>query len=291
MGKFETNDIIARDSSVITGSLIVNGGITASFSGTSSYAITSSYSINSATASYTTITTIPSSSFSSTALTSSLTLTSSIVLGPQYAPTQNVGYYSSNIYFGTPDQIFNVAASQYGGIHFTPILVTKNCLATTLACPIITTAASNTIRYALYSNSTSSYLPEYLLGQVSASVGIIGTTVISGSFTTPVSLSANTVYWIAFAPHNGIRFIGSATTTVFTAYNPLVYQRYTTYPTPAGVTTPYLGNTTIRSGSTYNQTFVPTSSQTLSSYTLLQTADAGLLTYPPPLMPFLRVTY
>jgi hypothetical protein len=290
MGRFKVIQLISKATSVISGSLIVNGTIQNNLFGTASYVDSSSYSINSLTASYTNITLIPTSSYSITVATSSISQTASYAIGPQYAPTVNIGNLSSNIYFGTPDAGLNQFNTAYGGIHFTPITITKNCSAVTMSCPIITAGAA-VIRYAIYSNSTSSFLPQFLLSQCSASVGTINSTIVSAPLSTPLPLLANTTYWIAFAPATTVRFVGSATTQNYLSYNPLLHQRYTLVPTPAGITTPFLGNTTIRSGSTYGVTFPSTASQTLSQYSLLQEGLNVLLTYPAPVMPFLRVTY
>jgi hypothetical protein len=157
-----------------------------------------------------------------------------------------------------------------------------------MSAVIITAAAGpSIIRYAIYSHSTISELPQYLLTQCSASVPQIGSTVISASIATPLQLLADNIYWVAFAPTSLVRIPSGQSAASFGAYNPLLQQRYTVggnYLTQvAGVSPPYSGATMIRSGSTFGLTFVPTASQTLSEYSPYLGST--------PLSPFLRITY
>jgi hypothetical protein len=295
MGNFKTRQLISKESSVITGSLIVLSGITGSFFGSASYADSSSYSFNSGTASYTDIVTVPTSSFANTATTSSIALTASFASGPQYAPTPSIGLISPTIYFGTPTSNINPTAIQYGGIHFSPVTITKNCTAVTMSCVMANQlGAPATVRYAIYSNSTSSFLPEFLLGQCSSSIINTATAIINNAnFSSPISLSANTIYWVAFAPFNGIRFLGDVFTYNFQTYNPLLQQRYLLQPLPVvtSLTYPFLGNNVIRSGSAFGLTFPATASQNSNTYTLIQSGSVSVPAVPGYVAPFIRVTY
>jgi len=285
MGKFQSNQLIAKDNSVISGSLSVSGSILGLNFISASNVVTSSYVLNALTASYTTLTTVSTSSFSTFAVTSSVASTASFALGPVYAPTQGIGYLSPNYYMGTADTFVNNATIYYPGVLYSPIVITRTCTVTTMS--IVggnNAAAAITTRAALYSNSTSSFLPQFLLGQASASVpvnsGLIQ--VIHMPLVTPIVLQANTVYWISFAsPTNFKIVVGSVSSghANFSSINPLLGPMYSTRNAQ------FIGNNLIASGSSLGATFLATSSQTITDYRAQPNEQY------PVLMPVLKVTY
>lgn len=281
------NGLISRDSSVITGSLNVTGGITASFFGTASYVITSSYSLSSATASYTVATSIDSSSYALTTVSASLAQTASTVNGLFFGPTQNIGVLSPNMYIGSiPSTNGNnvvSATTTYNGTFLTPIVINKPCTLVTMS--IVGGASANTTcSFGLYTNSTSSNLPQFLLAE-----GILRTgaqtnpTVYNVSNFTPVKLQANTVYWVAFLTNGGVntnfRFYRGLQGDSFTALNPLLGNMMSV--SASNIVFPHW---CIRSGS-IGLSLAPTASQDTGSYGLMAASSSAAI------LPVLRVTY
>lgn len=283
------NGLISRDSSVITGSLNVTGGITASFFGTASYVVTSSYSLSSATASYTVATSIDSSSYALTTVSASLALTASTVNGLFFGPTQNIGVLSPNIYIGSPpNAVTIVATSSYNGTFLTPILINKPCTLVTMS--IVGASANATCSFGLYSNSTSSNIPQFLLAEGILRIPATTTpTIYNVSNFTPIRLQANTVYWVAFLNNavggsTAFRFFNAANSQNFISLNPLLGN--TMSVSASNIVYP---NWCIRSGSIPVQGSVvalaPTASQDTGSYSLMAASTQ------PAILPVLRVTY
>lgn len=292
------NGLISRDSSVITGSLNVTSGITASFFGTASYVITSSYSLSSATASYTVATSIASSSYALTTVSASIAQTASTVNGLFFGPTQNIGFLSPNIYIGSATNNGAIQSTgSYAGTLLTPIMINKPCTLVTMS--IVGAASSNTTcSLGIYTNSTASNLPEYLLAEGilrSAAVGSGAAPVVFNvSNFTPIKLQANTVYWVAFLAnatgaftrfiYMGANYAANVNNSII---NPLLGNRISV---SASVIAPHW---CIRSGS-FNPivgtavSLAPTASQSTSSYSV-PTVDTTPIT--PLYLPVLKVTY
>ena len=286
------NGLISRANSTITGSLNVTGGITGSFFGTASYVITSSYSLSSATASYTAVTSIDSSSYALTTVSASIASTASAVDGLFFGPTQNIGALSPNIYIGSPPNANNVVlTSSYNGTFLTPILINKPCTLVTMS--IVGGATANTTcSFGLYSNSTSSNIPQFLLAEGVLRTGATTTpTIYNVNNFTPIKLQANTVYWVAFLTNGGtaagftnFRFFSGANNQNFISVNPLLGNAMSV--SASNIVYP---NWCIRSGSIPQVgsaiILAPTASQDTGSYSTMAAATQ------PAILPVLRVTY
>jgi hypothetical protein len=285
MGKFQSNQLISKDNSIISGSLLVSGSILGLNYISASNVLTSSYVLNATTASYTTTISIPTSSYTTFAVTSSISSTASFAQGPIYAPTVGIGYLSPNYYMGIADTFTNNATIYYPGVLYSPILITRTCTLTTMS--IVggnNGAAAITIRSAIYSQSTSSFLPQNLLAQASASVpvnsGLIQ--VANMPLITPITLQAGNIYWVAFAsPTNWKIVVGSTNSghANFSSANPLLGPMYST------VNAQFISNNLIASGSNLGATFLATSSQNITNYRAQPNQQY------PVLMPVLKVTY
>ena len=152
MGKFiAQNGIIAKNNSVITGSLNISGSILGEFFGTASYIITASYVLNSDTASYTSTISVLSSSYAESSTSSSYSYTASVAINPTYAPTNGVGYISPNIYFGSPQVLSNAGNASFNGLLLSPVLITKTCTFTTMSAFGGSAAGTPSCSLALYS--------------------------------------------------------------------------------------------------------------------------------------------
>lgn len=290
MSAFQVSQFNSKQSSIITGSLNISGSLTSVF-GTASYVDTSSYTILAATASYTTILTVPTSSYSLNSISSSFALTSSIAQGPKYLLNPSIGFLNPNIYFGTPGARLNMVAAEGGGVHYSPIQITRTCTVTTMSGIFSNGGtAGTTMRFAIYSHSTSSFLPEFRLTERSASFTINGATVISMSLTSPLQLNSDTIYWIAVS-FGGTQIQpladnapGLYAQVGFAVYNNLLYQRYNVGAFPiSAAPVAFNGSPIIKSGSTYGAVFNPTASQILSDYSPFPRQ--------PYITPFLKITY
>ena len=287
MGNFVArNGLISNNNSIITGSLNISGSITGGFFGTSSYVLSSSYALNVDTASFTT-STITSASYASSSTSASYATTASITLNPAYAPTPGIGYISPTIYFGAPEVSGTVAAATFGGLLLSPVLINRNCSLTTMSVVGSLNAATMTCSFALYSNSTSSNLPEYLLFSGSFSSSAAGTASIYNVNVSPtLSLQSDTVYWVGFVGSANFRWYYGQNVFNINSYTPLLGFRLST-STANQNTSPNF----IRTGSTYNAAggaffaLPATASQVTSSY-VYSGAPLSI-----PIMPVLRVTY
>lgn len=293
MGVFIANNgLISRDTSVITGSLNITGGITGSFFGTASNVLTASYTLQALTASYTAANLINSSSFSTTAVSASVALTASTVNGLFFGPTQNIGQLSPNIYLGSAISNNIVSTGSYNGTLLTPIIINKPCTLVTMSIAGGGASTNTTCSFGLYTNSTSSNLPEFLLAQGTIRPASTSTpTVYSASNFTPVKLQANTVYWVAFLTNGGsvstftnFRFLFGGAGQNFISYNPLL--GYRTSVTTSVIVDPYW---CISSGSTpqvgTSVLLALTASQNSGSYANISANTS------PAVLPVLRVTY
>jgi hypothetical protein len=283
MGNFQVNSIISKNNSIISGSLSISGSIDGLYSISASYVTTSSYVVNAETASYTTIDSIPTSSYSIFAISSSISNTASIAQGPVYAPTQGIGYVSPNFYMGTANAIVTATTVNYPGVLYSPFIATRTYTATTMS--IVGTSAAGTIisRGAIYSNQgASTSLPQYLLSQVSASVPVNSSTlqVIHMPLVTPITLQANNVYWIAFAPPSNYRFAYGSATAFMTTANPLLGPLYSLITNGT-----FNFTNLISSGSALGATFVTTASQAIADYRLSPAQQLPII------LPVLKVTY
>ena len=283
------NGLISRDSSIITGSLNVTGGITASFFGTASYVVTSSYSLLSATASYTAITSVASSSYALTTVSASIAQTASTVNGLFFEPTQGIGALSPNTYLGAPNTIQIIVTSSVNGTLLTPIIINKPCTLVTMSI-VGGTSNNTTCSFGLYSNSTSSNLPQFLLAEgILRSAAVTGPAVFNVSNFTPVKLQANTVYWVAFLSNattfTTFRYLFHGTTG-FISYNPLLGNMMSV--TASNIVAPHW---CIRSGSIPGPgeitALATTASQDTGSYGFVGSAIINN----PVVLPVLRVTY
>jgi hypothetical protein len=163
----------------------------------------------------------------------------------------------------------------------TPILINRPCTLTTMS---ITGGAFGavTASFGIYSNSSTTNLPEYLLASGSLRTGtVVAPTVFHVSNFSPITLNANTVYWVAFMPTattvGGVtnwRYFYTTNQLDYLSFNPLLYARLST-------TTSSISNYpawAIRSGSnpTSAGPFLPaTASQNTGSYTLPAAAGTG----------------
>jgi hypothetical protein len=170
--------------------------------GTASYAVTTSYSLQSSTASYTTAVSINTSSYSITTISSSTTLTASAVTGLFYGPNSSIGYISSNIYIGAPNIFASlVTGTTFNGIMLSPILINKPCTLTTMSI-VGGSGGTLTASLGIYSNSNTNNLPEFLIASGTLRTGAVtGPSTFHVSNFTPITLNANSVYWIAFLPN------------------------------------------------------------------------------------------
>jgi hypothetical protein len=288
MGKFTVqNGLIGKNNSTITGSLNISGSITGGFFGTSSYVVSSSYALNADIASYTTATSSVSAVYASSSTSASYALTASIDINPAYAPTPNIGYISPTIYFGGPEVSGTVAAGNFGGLLLSPVLINRNCSLTTMSIVGSLNVANMTCSFALYSNSTSTSLPEYLLFSGSFSSSITGTSSIYNVNVSPtLSLQSDTVYWVGFVGSANFRWYYGQNVINIQSYTPLLGSRLST-----STTGQYTSPNFIRTGSTYNAAagaffaLPATASQITSSYTY------NGLALSIPIMPVLKVTY
>lgn len=283
------NGLISKDSSIITGSLNVTGGITGSFFGTASYVITSSYSLSSATASYTVATSIDSSSYALTTVSASVALTSSTVNGLFFGPTQGIGALSPNTYLGAPNTIQIIATSSINGTLLTPIIINKPCTLVTMSI-VGGTSNNTTCSFGLYSNSTSSNLPQFLLAEgILRSAAVAGPAVFNVSNFTPVKLQANTVYWVAFLS-NGTAFTTFRYlyhgTNGFLSYNPLLGNMMSV--SASNVAAPHW---CIRSGSIPGPGVITALATTASQDTGSYGFVGSVITSASVILPVLRVTY
>jgi hypothetical protein len=280
--------LISKDNSIITGSLSITNGITGSLFGTASYVITSSYSLSSATASYTLATSIDSSSYSLTTVSASLASTASTVNGLYYGPTQNIGYLSPNTYLGSCVAAGNFAVvnatTVFNGTFLTPILINKPCTLVTMSI-VGGTSNNTTCSFGLYTNSTSSNLPEYLLAEgVLRSAAVTGPAIFNVSNFTPIKLQANTVYWIAFltnAPggNTAFKFLNGTIGQNFMSINPLLGNMMSV--SASNIVYPHF---CIRSGSV-GVGLAVTASKDTGSYGFMASATSICI------LPTLKVTY
>jgi hypothetical protein len=283
MGNFSiNNNFTAKNDSIITGSVNITGGITGSLFVTASYVYTSSYTQNAQSASSTTVTLASSASYSTSALSSSITSTASYSIGPTYAPTNDIGYISPNIYMGDFSGFGALAVGTAGGVLFTPVLVNKNCTLTTMSIAG-GGAAGMTSSCGIYTNNSTTNLPEYLLASGIISSNSAVCQVIHSRNLLPVSLSANTVYWIAFSGHVNYRWTYYATNVRGLCYNPLLGTRISSVAgTSIAHQVPF-----IRSGSqTFGLALAPTCSQQTGSYLLNLGSFTNAIC-----LPSLKVTY
>lgn len=276
------NGLKSNNNSVITGSLNITGTINGPLYITSSYVNTASYVINTLTASYTNINIINSSSYSQTSISSSYTYTASVAVNPQYGPTPEIGYISPNIYAGKTS-IFGVAgAGTFGGVLMSPVLINRNCTLTTMSIAGGSNSGTTTAICAIYSNNSTTNLPEYLLttGSLTTSNVTACETIHSTAFA-PINLIANRIYWVAFRGTANYKWAYYASNGYGTSVNPLLGPRISTV---AGSTI-YQPINCIRSGSlSYTLTFSATASQSTGSYLLTNVTN-------PPILPVLKVTY
>ena len=284
MGNFSiNNDFTSKDNSIISGSLSISEGITGSLFVTASFVYTSSYTDNAATASYTTVILADSASYSTNALTASLANTASYSIGPVYAPTQNIGYINPNIYIGVPSGFGTLSTANAGGVLFTPVTINKNCTLTTMSIAG-GGAAGMTASCALYSNNSTTNLPEYRLtsGTIESSISTPAQLIHFKNLNS-IELIANTTYWVAFSGHASFRWVYTATNVYGIGYNPLLGTRISTVANSTiAHTVPF-----IRSGSqAYSLALSATCSQDTGSYFL----NAGSFTNTP-VLPCLKVTY
>lgn len=296
------NGLISRDSSTITGSLNITGQITASHFGTASYVISSSYAFNSETASYTAATNISSASYATTVISSSITQTASIMLNPSYGPTPGIGVITPNIVIlnsivatglAIPTASIGVGASLNGTLMF-PFMVNKDCTLVTMSLFGAAQGTPTTCSIGIYSNSSTTSLPEYLLVTGSIRVATSNATVLlyETSNFTPLKLLANNVYWVAQTSTAAGAFYAwrPAQFPAFTcpAYNPLL--GYAIAVSGSGSPTNFAYPLwCIRSGS-FGTTLAATASQATSSYfppTGSYGGNAGVQL----VAPYLRVTY
>lgn len=286
------NTFLSKQNSVISGSLQILTSISASHSGTASYVLTSAYSENSAESLYTSATSIETSSYTLYSVSSSIAYTASSVTGLYYGPNSNIAVLSPNIHLGNPNftQSVNTGVT-YNGIMLTPILINKPCTLTTMS---ITGASGGnvTASLGLYSNSSTTNLPEYLLASGFIRTGTsLQPAVYNVNTFSPISLNVNTVYWVAFVTSantlGGItnwRWFFSNNQASYFAINPLLYSRVS-YNTASLTGLPVWA---IRTGSSPTSAgpFLPlTASQDTGSYTLPVAASN------PCILPVLRVTY
>lgn len=193
----------SRNNSVISGSLTTNTLIQSSVIGTASYADTSSYTINSLTSSYTTTSQTPSSSYSINSISSSIAYTASIVTDLGIGINSTISFLNPNVYFGQYTAGANKPSNGplVGGALFSPIRIPKTCTCASMSAIFFGTINSSSCFVALYTNGTSSNLPEYRIihGETSKSTS---TTVYNNYFTsqsTPVTLYKDEIYWVAMS--------------------------------------------------------------------------------------------
>jgi hypothetical protein len=284
MGNFSiNNNFTSKDNSVVSGSLSITGGITGSLYVTASFVYSSSHTINASTASYTTVILADSASYSTNALTASLANTASYSIGPSFAPTNNIGYISPNIYIGDFNGFNTAATTFFGGVLFTPVTINKNCTLTTMSIAG-GGQAGMTASCGVYSNNSTTNLPEYRLtsGTIESSISTPCNLIHSKNLS-PINLKADTIYWVAFSGHVNFRWTFSNSNVYGICYNPLLGTRISTV---AGST---IAHTVafIRSGSqAYSLALAPTCSQATGSYFLNQPSYVNT-----PVLPVLKVTY
>jgi hypothetical protein len=293
------NGLISRDNSTITGSLNITGQITASHFGTASYVVSSSYAFNSGTASYTAATNIPSASYATTVISSSITQTASIALNPSYGPTPGIGVITPNIVIlnsvVATGLAIATASANLGGTLMFPFAVNKDCTLVTMSLFGAAQGTPTTCSIGIYSNSSTTSLPEYLLVTGSIRVTTSNATVLlyEASNFTPLKLNANSIYWVAHTSNAAGAFYtwrpAQFGATVAPAYNPLL--GYAIATSGSGAATSFLYPMwCIRSGS-FGATLAATASQATSSYfppTGSYGASAGGVQL---VAPYLRVTY
>lgn len=194
----------SRDDSVISGSLTTNTLIQSSIIGTASYVETSSYAINSLTSSYTATSQTPSSSYSINSVSSSIAYTASIVTDLGVGINSTISFLNPNIYFGQYTTGVNKNSNtglSAGGVLFSPIRIPKTCTCASMSVIFASTVNSSSCFVALYTNGTSSNLPEYRIihGETTKNTS---TAVYNNYFTsqsTAVTLYKDEIYWVAMS--------------------------------------------------------------------------------------------
>jgi hypothetical protein len=292
----------SRDDSTISGSLTTNTLIQSSVIGTASYADTSSYTDNSLTSSYTTTSQTLSSSYSINSISSSIAYTASIVTDLGVGVNSTISFLNPNVYFGqytTGHTKGSNTGLLVGGALFSPIRIQKTCTCASMSAIFFGTVNSSSCFVALYTNGTSSNLPEYRIihGETSKSTS---TTVYNNYFTsqsTPVTLYKDEIYWVAMSLSGA-----SAATTIPSSggegnfnygFNPVLGTRFIS---PAGLQNwNSVGYQILRSGSTNlttdNYTLPLTCSQDIAQYNTGSSISGVPVSIYNILMPSLKIQY
>jgi hypothetical protein len=195
---------ISKDNSTISGSLQTESLIESTVIGTASFSLTSSYSDYSLTSSYTTTSQTISSSYSINSISSSVAISTSVLQNIGVGINSTTGLINPNIYLGQYTAGANKTTGTgvlTGGALFSPIRIMKTCTCASMSVMFLGTVNSSSCFIGLYTNGTSSNLPEYRImhGETSKSTSA---TVYNNYFmsqSTAVTLYKDQVYWVAMS--------------------------------------------------------------------------------------------
>lgn len=283
--------IISKADSVVSGGLSISQSIVGSYDITASFVYTSSYAINSGIGTYLIGNSAETASYSITAKSASVANTSSTLTGLRYGPTPGIGIISPNYNVGagivTQFGILTAAAGP-SGILYTPFTVNKTCTVTTMSIAGGSTALT-TVRFGVYSHSTSSMLPQYLLASGSTTFNNVGPTYIDSIPNDTVTLEAGNIYWAAFSGATTFKWIYPLNNYWIQNYNPIL-QVISSATTGSRLYPPSY----IRSGSTYGLTLPGTASQLPTQYNYSSPLAASTTTTDSVfivLLPVLKIKY
>lgn len=264
--------IISRADSIVSGGLAISQSIIGLYEISASYVYTASYTINSNVGVYLTGNSAETASYSITANSSSIVNTSSTVTGLRYGPTSGIGIISPNYNVGSAfvgNFATLTAAAGPSGIMYIPFIVNKTCTLTTMSIAGGSTATV-TVHFGIYSHSTSSMLPQYLLASGSSTFNNAGPIYIDAIPNKSVTLEAGNVYWAAFSGATSFKWVYSLNNYSFQNYNPIL-QVITSTTTGSRLFPPSY----IRSGSVYGLILPDTASQISTQYNYSSPLAAG----------------